>query len=148
MQILIDQSNKIEYTKKDTVLAFSNGKQKSLLIKAKDKRAIQKIFRADGKPYIFVYKTFAILIFLLIKDNLNKIQQIAIDKEYAGKESVIKNFLLNCLRKYGNNLPAENISFVLVGKKHGCHKLAIDVLRGNSKPDMIVSKKEVLTEII
>lgn len=148
MKILIDQSNKIEYTRRDTVLAFSNGKQKSILIKAKDKREIQKIFREAGKPYIFIYKTFAILIYLLIKDNLGKVQQIAIDKEYAGQESVIKNFLLELLRKHGSILRAEDISFVLVGKKHNCHKLAIDVLRGNNKPDIIVTKKEVLAEII
>ncbi|MBI2590949.1 MAG: hypothetical protein HYW33_03690 [Candidatus Blackburnbacteria bacterium] len=148
MKILIDQSGKIEYTKSNTVVAFSNGKQKTILIKAQDKREVQKVFRTAGKPYIFVYKTFAILIYLLIKDYLDKIQQIAIDKEYAGQESIIKNLLLEILRKHGSNLKTEDISFVLVGKKHSCHKLAIGVLRGNIKPGITVSKKEVLAEIV
>lgn len=148
MKILVDQSSKIEYTKKDTILAFSNGKQKSLLIKAKDKRKLQEIFREAGKPDIFIYKTFAILIYLLIKDDIKKIQQIAIDKEYAGKESLIKNFLLEILRKNGSQFNPEDISFVLVGKKHPCHKIAINVFRGHSKSDLVISKKEVLSEII
>ncbi len=148
MKILIDQSSKIEYTKRNTVLAFSNGKQKSLLIKAGDKREIQKIFREAGKPDIFTYKTFAILIYLLIKDDLKKIQQIVIDKEYPGKESLIKNFLLEILRKHGNNFDPDDISFMLVGKKHPCHKIAINVFRRNAKSDLAVSKKEVLGEII
>lgn len=148
MKILIDQSGKIEYTSKNTIVAFSNGKQKSLLIRSKGKREIQEIFRDAGKPDIFVYKTFAILIYLLIKDDLKKIQQIAIDREYHGKESLIKNFLLEILRKNGSNFNPEDISFVLVGKKHPCHKIAINVFRGHSKPDLVVSKKEVLGEII
>lgn len=78
MKILIDQSSKIEYTSKNTIVAFSNGKQKSL----------------------------------------------------------------------GSNFNPEDISFVLVGKKHPCHKIAINVFRGHAKPDLVVSKKEVLGEII
>lgn len=38
MQIEIDQSGKIEDTRKDTVLAFSNGKNYSILIPAEVKR--------------------------------------------------------------------------------------------------------------
>ena len=56
MNIAIDQSSKIEYTNKDTVIAYSNHKQKSLIIKAKDKRKVQKMFREAGKPDIFIYK--------------------------------------------------------------------------------------------
>ena len=63
MRIEIDQSGKIENTNKNTIIAFSNNKFKSIFISAKDKREIQKFFRRIGKPRIFVYKTFAILIF-------------------------------------------------------------------------------------
>ena len=73
MIIEIDQSGKIENTSKNTVIAFSNEIFGSILVKAKDKREIQKIFRKIGKPRIFVYRLFAILIFLLIKNHLKKI---------------------------------------------------------------------------
>jgi len=63
MQIYIDQSSKIEQTSQDTVIAYSNGKQKSLLIRAHDKRSVREYFRNAGKPNIFVLRTFAVLIF-------------------------------------------------------------------------------------
>jgi hypothetical protein len=148
MNIFIDQSSKIEYTSQNTVIAYSNGKQKAILIKAKDKREIQEIFRQAGKPDMFVYRTFAVLIYLLIKKELKEITHIAIDKEYIGKESLIKNFLLEVIRKNGKDFPPEDISFVLVGKKHGCHKKAIGVYRGDQTADIIVERKEVLAEIV
>ena len=54
MRIEIDQSGKIENTNKNTIIAFSNNKFKSIFISAKDKREIQKFFRRIGKPRIFV----------------------------------------------------------------------------------------------
>jgi len=42
-------------------MAFTEEISKSLLIKAKDKREIQKIFRQIGKSRIFIYKLFSIL---------------------------------------------------------------------------------------
>lgn len=53
MNIEIDQSGKIENTNKDTVIAFSDDTCGSILIKAVDKREIQKIFRDIGKSRIF-----------------------------------------------------------------------------------------------
>ena len=78
MNISIDQSSKIENTNKNTVIAYANSKQKSLLIKAEDKKNLQKIFRNAGKPEMFIYKTFAVLIFLLIKDDVRTICRITI----------------------------------------------------------------------
>lgn len=66
MVIEIDQSEKIEYTHKNTVVAFSNGISGSIIIKSKEKRKIQEIFRKAGKPKIFVYDLFAALIFILL----------------------------------------------------------------------------------
>jgi len=63
MKIEIDQSGKIEDTSKNTIIAFSNGKFKSIFISAREKRELQKFFRRIGKPRIFVYRVFAILIF-------------------------------------------------------------------------------------
>lgn len=90
MQIEIDQSWKIEDTNKKSVVAFSNGISASLLIPAKEKKVIQQLYRQAGKPEIFVYKLFSVLIFILVKDYLGKIDSIAIDTEYPGKEALIK----------------------------------------------------------
>ncbi|HEX9722115.1 MAG TPA: hypothetical protein VGA53_02520 [Candidatus Paceibacterota bacterium] len=70
MRIEIDQSGKIENTSKDTIIAFSNGIRKAIRISSVDKREIQAIFRRTGKPRIFVYKFFSILVFLLIEKHL------------------------------------------------------------------------------
>ena len=60
MKIEIDQSGKIENTNKNTIIAFSDSKFKSIFISAKEKREIQKFFRRIGKPKIFIYKVFEI----------------------------------------------------------------------------------------
>ena len=78
MQIEIDQSNKVEQTNRDTIIAYANSKQKSLRMLAKDKREIQKLFKQCKKPQMFRYKTFALLIYLLIKDDLTGIPHVAI----------------------------------------------------------------------
>lgn len=43
----IDQSGRIEYTSHDTVIAFSNGIKKAILVKAKEKRILIQNIRAD-----------------------------------------------------------------------------------------------------
>lgn len=68
MKIYIDQSGKIENTNQPTIVAFSNGDSGSVLVAAKDKKEIQKYCRLFHRGRIFVYKTFACLIFIL-KEN-------------------------------------------------------------------------------
>lgn len=148
MEIFIDQSGKIEYTSKATVVAYANTKQKSLFINARDKRKIERIFREAGKPRMFVYKTFAALLYLLIRDDLAKIQSITIDLEYYGKEYLIKNFLLQIMRRQKKFIEKERISFKQVGKTHNCHKRAITVFRGKARPDLTVTAEDVLSFII
>ncbi len=149
MRIYIDQSSKLEYTSKDTALAYSNTKQKGLLIKADDKREIQELFRRAGKPYIFIYKTFAILIYLLIKDDLNRIQSIVIDQEYQGREPLIKDFIFQIIRKKSKKIiEKEFIDFERIGRKNMAHRKAINIYQEKIKPDMIVGYKDVLPYII
>lgn len=144
MRIEIDQSGKIEDTSKNTIIAFSNGCFCSIMIKAREKREIQKIFRKIGKKRIFVYKTFSVLIFLLIKNYLNKIDQIVVDIEYQGNEGIIKNFLLKEIRKVRSDFQKENIIFRGIGKKSRAHFLAYGVAIGKKSADMEVSAKDVL----
>lgn len=147
VKIYIDQSGKVEYTSKNTVVAFSNGKQKSILIKARDKREIQRFFREAGKPDIFVYKTFAILIYLLIADELKEITGVVIDTEYVGKEFLIKNFLMQIFQKRGIGFSPQNISFFHAGKKHLCHVAAIETYRKAKKPDVVINLAAVLKNV-
>ncbi|MBU4210392.1 hypothetical protein KKC08_05360 [Patescibacteria group bacterium] len=149
MKIYIDQSSKIEYTNKNTVIAFSNGHHKSLLIKAKEKRKLEKIFKKINKPKIFVYKTFAILLAILIETEIENINHsFLIDKEYTGKEALIKNYLVEILRKQGKKFDKDQIDFTFVGKKSKCHQIAIDTFRGKLKPDITVAIKKLLKYLL
>lgn len=149
MIIYIDQSGKVEYTSQDTVLAFSNGKSKSVLIKAVEKRKVQKAFREAGKPKMFVYKTFAALLYMLIEKEDLSILGMQIDREYWGKETIIKDHFLRIIKKQHKvHLNVSRVSFSLVGRFRVCHKLAIAVLRGNKVPDRIITASEILDLVL
>jgi len=148
MKIEIDQSGKIENTNHDTVVAFSNGIFGSIVISAKDKREIQKVFRKTGKNSIFIYRLFAILIFILIKKHIQKIQQITIDIEYPGRSAMIKDFLMREIKKVNPNFHRDNISFGQIGKKSKAHYLAYGVATRKKQPDMAVGAKDILKFII
>ena len=148
MRIEIDQSGKVEYTNKPTVVAYSNGRQKSILIESKDKIEIEKIFRKAGKGQVFIYKLFAVLIFLLIKSDLKKDFQIFIDREYSGKEEIIKNTLKKCVIRAGKELEMKDVHFLLVGNKSGSHKRAIEVYRKRIKPDLKVKFRDVIDYLL
>lgn len=148
MTIEVDQSGKIENTSQDTIIAFSNDQLGSIVIRAKDKREIQRIFREIGKPRIFVYRLLSILIFLLIKNHLKNINQIIIDEEYPGHSALIKSFLLQEIRKTRLNFSARNISFNKIGKSSEAHNLAYLVYKNRREPDIEVGYKEILKFIL
>ena len=148
MTIEIDQSGKIENTSKDTIIAFSNSKFKSIFIKARDKREVQKIFRKINKPRIFIYRTFAVLIFLLIKNYLEKINQIIIDEEYPGWGFQIKDYLLAEIRKIKPNFDKNNISFNQIGKKSKAHLIAYETTIGKRQPNIKVGEQDILKYIL
>ncbi len=148
MQIEIDQSNKVEQKSNNTVIAYANSKQKSLMIPARYKRELQKLFRKANKPQMFRYKIFALLVYLLIKDDLKLISSIIIDNEYTGREDLIKNYLLQFLKIDGKFFSKDNIHFDLIGRESNAHKRAIAVLRGNIQTDIIVGIKNLLPYLI
>ena len=144
MQIFIDQSGKVEETGKATIVAYSNGKQKSLYISSSSKQKLQKVFRDAGKPTIFVYKTFAILIYLLIADDLDQIDSIIIDTEYVGYDPLIKNILTKIILRKSVFFDPNRIHFQQVGKNHKCHETAIKTYRGEKNADKVVRFEEIL----
>lgn len=148
MNIEVDQSGKIEDTSKNTVVAFSNAEFKSIFISMQDKREVQKIFRKIGRSRVFVYKLFAILIFLLVKKYLKRIDQIIIDEEYPGKAKLIKNFLLQEIRKIKQDFDKNDIVFKRIGKKSRVHYLAYGVAIGKRKADIKVTTRDILRIMI
>ena len=141
MSYQIDQSGKVEDTNKLTIVAFANDKVKSLKISGIEKQKLVKIMRAHDYPKkTFIYKIFAALVFLLLKDE--KIEEVMIDKEYPGNEATIKNIIIQLF--YKTNKEAPEISFDTIGRKSKAHKMALEVFRGKRKPDMVIKSKELL----
>jgi hypothetical protein len=90
-----------------------------------------------------VYKTFAILTFLLIQNFLKSIDQIIIDHEYLGHDKVIKQFLLELLRRHQKNFDSRDISFRHIGKKSLAHQIAIEAYRAK-KANRKITIKDIL----
>lgn len=142
MRVEIDQSGKIEDTSKDTILAFSNKIWSAIVIPAKVKRQIQEIFRRQGKPKIFVFRTFAAGIILLIKNYQKQITDVQIDTEYPGNEAVIKDIVVQMLREQG--IPEPNIYFGRIGKKSMAHHRGYAVAIGKLEPERKVELDDLV----
>ena len=139
----IDQSGRVEYTSHDTVIAISNGERNAILIKAKDKRYLQQVFRKMGKNNIFVFRVFSLLIVQLVK--ITKCcEELTIDLEYPGRESQIKNYILEDLKNSGSKINTENIKFGRIGKKSEAHWHAYYVFKKKRKAEIVITAKEVL----
>ena len=141
MRIEIDQSGKIEQLNKDSVIAFSNKTQYSILI---PKEVKQEVFRLHkGKIKELRYRLFCIGIYYCFRDYIKEKELITICCEYIGKENLIKSFLLDYLRKSYPMMDSKVIRFGKIGKSSNAHAVAIDVFRGNRKPNKILSLIEV-----
>jgi len=144
MKIYIDQSGKIEETAKPTVLAFSNNTQGSLIILAKDKKEIQKIYRQLKKPKMFTIQTFSALVYLLLEKHKIRRKMITLDEEYKGQNSIIKSYIIQLAGKQ-NKIKTESgdVHFTRIGKRSNAHKLAIECFR-RRKADFTIKSKEVI----
>ncbi|MEK7526178.1 MAG: hypothetical protein AAB546_01720 [Patescibacteria group bacterium] len=144
MKYQIDQSGKIENTSKDTIVAYSNGEQYSVLVSKKIKRQVQELFRLIGMPRLYVYILFSCSVYMLIKKF--KIQHnFTIDIEYPGKEKLLKN-LLTCFLE-SNKKPNHNIRFARIGNHPKVHYAAYNVYTKKEKPNVKITLWELLEEI-
>lgn len=143
MKIEIDQSGKVEQTSKDTVLCLSNDHWDAVVIKAATKRQIQEVFRRHGQIKNYVIFTFCAGLSLLIKRNL-KIDKIIIDREYFGKEPIIKEIILKMLGKKGK-IP--EIIFGNIGRRVMAHSRAYKIYSKRLKAKAVLTFVEILEEI-
>ena len=89
----IDQSGKVEDTNKLTVVAYANGKIKSVKIGSVEKQKLLAAMRArDHSKRNYLYKIFAALIYSLLADE--KVDAVVIDREYFGHEAIIKGMII------------------------------------------------------
>ena len=143
MKYFIDQSGKIENTAKNTILCLSNGTWDAVILKAAVKRQLQEIFRRHGMPRNFVLFTFSALLAILIKRNL-KLQGLTVDREYYGKEPVIKEIVLQIL---ADNQTIPKINFAQIGKNVNAHDIAAKIAHKKERAKHQISIREVLSAI-
>jgi len=148
MPIEIDQSNKVERTNKDTILAFSDGQSGAVIIPARVKRRAFKLLKDKGKPpKMASLIVFAAGLALLLGDYLRQGEHsgetIIIDTEYTGQDATIRGMLLQDARKLGVTLEAERLVFHPIGKKSSAHKLAWEIQRGNEMAGYTVTFQDL-----
>src|ERR1041384_1449181 len=105
MTYQIDQSGKVEDTNKLTVVAYANGKIKSIKIGSTEKQKLLAAMRTlDYPKRNYAYKIFAALIYFLLADEI--VDFVVIDREYVGHDVPIKRFLIYLLDKNGRSIPS------------------------------------------
>jgi hypothetical protein len=143
--VKVDQSIKVEQTQGDTVLAFSDDVERTLLIPAQVKRACQQEPRARGvKPGMIALRIFAAGILLLLEGQIERVSSVTIDTQYESKEGEIKGLLLRFILKWVPGFPKEAIAFQRIGKQSHAHVLAWETHKGQRKPDRWVTLRELL----
>jgi len=141
MKIEINQSNKTEETNKDTIIGLSNEKSFTILINRKIKRKLQEEFRKQGKPRLFVYRTFIAGVILVLKyAQLKNLSQVVIDEEYYGKDKMLKSMFLEMWSRYFIDIP--EVSFEKIGKKSKVHNVCYSAMKKN-KANRVASLEEL-----
>jgi len=142
----IDQSGKIEQTERHTVIACTGGIEMTVLLKKREKRKLQQIFKMTDAQKLFTYLTFAALLAILIKE-VNPKHKIVIDREYIGHERLIEEKIILYLQQLGV-IRVTTVEFGHVGKLSSAHNLAYKVARGKKNPTLIADAKDVLKLIL
>jgi len=143
MPYQVDQSGKIEATNKNTILCLSNDKWIAVKIEAKTKRQLQEIFRRNGQPRNFVLFTFSAGQSILF-DRSQHVSRVIVDREYYGKEGIIKKLIHEMLAQRERSL---EIHFDNLGKKALAHHRAYAVAVGRLEESYTVGSKELLDKI-
>ena len=141
----VDQSGRVEFTGEDTVLAFSNGMRFAVLIPSVVKRECVKALRDRGFGGATFYpQLFTVGLYFLLREHLGQLARITIDLEYFGKDELIKEHLVNLLRRANYEVDPDVIQFGQIGKHSGAHRLAIAALRRKVQPNRVLTSEEIL----
>ncbi len=137
----VDQSGRTDRLTEDTVVAFSDGIQRSVLLTARTKRECYKQLREQHLPKRVVgVRLFAAALVILFKDQAKELSVICVDLEYPGWEGEILRHLFRRVKW----LRKDQIYFDRIGKKSRAHDLALKTWRRKQKADKQISIEELL----
>lgn len=142
----VDLIGRIDAVNHPTAMSISAGLSVSLLISSSDKLdAIQKIKNLKpqwGKTRIHVY-LYTNLVYLLIRNHIDKLDYVTIDIEYEGYEPIIKAKLINMLRRDGKDITKNKIRFQRLDKKSSAHVMATRVFDQKAAPDWRITAEDL-----
>lgn len=147
MQADVDMSGRIEETNKPTVLALADGINICISISAKEKRSAIEVLKRrklKRKRRLIPVRVFSTLLFLLLRDHIEKLDLVVVDLEYPGHEPDIKDWVMTLCRRDGIVVHRDQIVFEQVRKKSPAHELAYRTFKGRIRPDRKVTAEDVL----
>lgn len=148
MKVEIDQSGKLEQSQTDTIMAYANSHNDSVIVKSTVKQQVIRLLRyspISQKDACMIW--FAVVIFLLVKD-VSKNTTLIIDKEYPGRERIIEKILSKLLQEYYNNRWSGSIRFQKIGKASPAHIVAWSLHRSKQKGEIRQLKKEEMLTLM
>ena len=142
----VDCVGRVEDIESNTVFSISAGLSYSILIPPAEKQKVfiivSEIHPNWGTTRKCVY-LYTIMLFLLIKDHIKKLDLVVIDNEYRGYEPVIKGLLMQLLRDLGLKIKKDQIILKNLNRSSLACQMAVRVFRGIAEPDQIISSKQI-----
>jgi hypothetical protein len=143
----VDQSIKVE-APGDTFLAFSDGISYAIKVPFSVKQKGLQALRNRGKPKKRAkLLLFAACVFLLLESHLEQLQRVTVDNEYDGRQTDIKSFLLEYIRRKDPTFQPERIEIRAIGKRSPADHLAGAVRRGKREADRTITAEELLSVV-
>lgn len=139
--VYVDQSGKVENLNMNTGLAFSdesgNNYSNAVFISKKHKKMLKNAAKKElGNLSEYRVKLFSTGLFMLIQNDVHRLKEVRIDKEYEGKLKQIKHHLTNYLEN-NTEVSSKNYPKLTSCLVHGeidnpeCHELAYDARKKN-----------------
>jgi hypothetical protein len=142
----VDAVGRLDNHFADTVMCISAGLSFSLLMPAQEKAAALASI-AEARPCwgntrqrVLLY---SVLLYLLLRDHVAKLDVAVVDPEYQGYEPEIKGFLLHTLRADGVPVRRDQILFQRIDRASPARRMASRVYRRESPPDLLIGAKAV-----
>ena len=146
MRIEIDTGSRLDQSG-DTTFAFSDDIQRAILVRQTVRdRCLQAL---GGERLSKELRIFAACVYLLIRDYLEKVDELRIDREYTGHEGDIKKMLLNLIWKFSDSdFPSEKIRIEKIKERGLAHEVAWRTRRKERRPDEIIEAQAILSLLI
>ncbi len=131
--VCVDISAKIESWDKSSVVVVANGHSRALIISAETKQAAVRLISGDGPPQ---YRLMALLAYIVIAPDIEKISSIILDQDYSGEvaERIIRRLLLELLRRHRPKLKASAVRMQKVAGSRA-DRLARAAYKGRQRAD-------------